>query len=1025
MALSQTQVSQLFVAIFGRASEGDGNKYWQNQGTMQEVAAKMLATEDAVEYFSGAVDTDKDFIEFIYLNVFNKTYEDDAAGIDHWVLELSQGKTRAEVIADMIVAAQDPENAGDAQDLFNNKVALSDYMADNVAKTLDDYKTKTTFKNAKNENGAFDITSDKASLEAAKKAVDSIVAGSISGKVEYLTVGSDKLEGTDGDDLFIARVEQNGNGNESNTLGSGDVIKGNGGNDTLKAEIVTAYNIASKTKDIKPVTVDVENIEITVQSNDETDKDGNNSSLATIDAANMNGVKKISSIGSNGDLLVKNMMGSNNVVDKNGFVTEKVYDYSTKDQTVEFAYSGNKDSNWNEANMTVFYDQDYLVRESIDRYSTTMEIRVANAFKNKDKKLPLDGFKSIILTLGDKKLPVDISSAEILSENAAYFKVIELINAAVKAEGGDWEQVEATQMKARELFFSEEVQGENGNYFPTESAGTYLPILLTYKGSKDISFDKAIFESKNNITDGNRVETSIINPVYEINEHETLSINVDLEKVGNAADGGALVIGSMNKNANNKFNEKQAITVTDTVAGFDEFNVSVKGDKSKNSSLSKLISTDNTLRKVTIASELDKNAANLTIGNSHTGNDITDSATAAAAFKDVQVMDASKFNGNLELNAGFTKEIVAKYLKNEGKVSFKKDTQLSFNGEKALFDYKGGSGADELNLFLDGSGTGIFANAFNSGTNTNTNVFEMNINGGAGKDEITVKFDTDDLITYKNVTNITINGGAGDDTINIKSAATKATFKIAFDGDFGHDTILGFNAGEITKTDEKQDINLSGFTAHAGEAILITIGEEQYTYTVKNNDLGASEAGIMSDVEIAAKVKAMLDADTVFTTTNNSGATLDFEKTGVNVESVKVEIVKAQELKGTFAKDYKTSHSAVANTKEEGGLLSGEAGADVLDFKAYDVKGIVSYENTINTSTYTKVKDLGATVAGDKILALIESTHKQGVYDVYETTYGKSAKDIVAENNVKGSIDFTDTGDVNFVSTLDASQLLF
>lgn len=31
MALTQEQVSQLYVAIFNRASEGEGNEYWQDQ----------------------------------------------------------------------------------------------------------------------------------------------------------------------------------------------------------------------------------------------------------------------------------------------------------------------------------------------------------------------------------------------------------------------------------------------------------------------------------------------------------------------------------------------------------------------------------------------------------------------------------------------------------------------------------------------------------------------------------------------------------------------------------------------------------------------------------------------------------------------------------------------------------------------------------------------------------------------------------------------------------------------------------
>ncbi len=50
--LTQTQVSQLYVSIFGRASEGSGNAYWcSTQDNMVTAADVMLSTTAALSYF--------------------------------------------------------------------------------------------------------------------------------------------------------------------------------------------------------------------------------------------------------------------------------------------------------------------------------------------------------------------------------------------------------------------------------------------------------------------------------------------------------------------------------------------------------------------------------------------------------------------------------------------------------------------------------------------------------------------------------------------------------------------------------------------------------------------------------------------------------------------------------------------------------------------------------------------------------------------------------------------------------------
>jgi hypothetical protein len=164
MGLTRTQVSQLYVTLFGRASEGNGNTYWMtDQSDMTDTANIMLETDAAKTYFGATLTDHQAFIEHIYLNSFGKTYSQDRAGIDYWITELNTGKSQGKVVNSIIVAAQDPSNAGAAQDQFNNRVEVSDYTASKIAK----YTDLTTF-----EGFIDSVTDDDATVTAAKIAVD-------------------------------------------------------------------------------------------------------------------------------------------------------------------------------------------------------------------------------------------------------------------------------------------------------------------------------------------------------------------------------------------------------------------------------------------------------------------------------------------------------------------------------------------------------------------------------------------------------------------------------------------------------------------------------------------------------------------------------------------------------------------------------------------------------------------------------------------------------------------------------------
>ena len=170
-ALTKTEVSELYVALFNRASEGEGNNYWQtNQPDLIKTAEAILNTTDSKEYFGSSLDTNQAFIEHIYKNTLNKTIDDDPEGIQYWTDELNSGKSRAEIVISLINAIKSYKDSSgktkEAYDQFMNRVKISDYMADKVYKAPSDYKISTKF-----DNG-LPVTFDTSTISNAKELVD-------------------------------------------------------------------------------------------------------------------------------------------------------------------------------------------------------------------------------------------------------------------------------------------------------------------------------------------------------------------------------------------------------------------------------------------------------------------------------------------------------------------------------------------------------------------------------------------------------------------------------------------------------------------------------------------------------------------------------------------------------------------------------------------------------------------------------------------------------------------------------------
>jgi hypothetical protein len=196
-ALTRNDVSMLYVSIFNRASEGEGNAYWGNRAdlqTMASTATAMLDTEAAKNYFGSSLNSNQKFIEHIYQNTLNKTYWDDPEGITYWVNQLNGGRTRGEVVADLVGVIKDYRPGGpyydptdqatiNAYNQFTNRVAVSNYMAETVQNTPNNWQTVTQF-----GPGGLNVTFAAATVDTARQAINQFsgnASGSLKDDIDY------------------------------------------------------------------------------------------------------------------------------------------------------------------------------------------------------------------------------------------------------------------------------------------------------------------------------------------------------------------------------------------------------------------------------------------------------------------------------------------------------------------------------------------------------------------------------------------------------------------------------------------------------------------------------------------------------------------------------------------------------------------------------------------------------------------------------------------------------------------------
>lgn len=211
----RTDVSQLYVALFGRAPDGEGLGYWVQQRdagqSMTQIANTMYATTPARAYFPSFM-TNGEIIASFYVNVLGRTA--DTEGLAFWTAKLNaSGATPGSVIAEMInvvahYTGTDPAGLT-SQALYNNKVAVAQWYGE--------------------QNGAIaGATTILAGVTADPATVTAAMSGSVtSGQTLNLTTDADTVEITTANTVDIVKGYWEGTAG-SDTFSVADAINGNG-----------------------------------------------------------------------------------------------------------------------------------------------------------------------------------------------------------------------------------------------------------------------------------------------------------------------------------------------------------------------------------------------------------------------------------------------------------------------------------------------------------------------------------------------------------------------------------------------------------------------------------------------------------------------------------------------------------------------------------------------------------------------------------------------------------------------------
>lgn len=502
-----------------------------------------------------------------------------------------------------------------------------------------------------------------------------------------------------------------------NTLQSGDSIDGGAGTDTLLADLGTSNKFA-----ITPETKSVEIVKFRVQAEGEDGGEGNTSGAAdkgaTIDAERMQGVKEFWSSNSRADLKVEDVRINSNQV------------------TI-----GMENTDAGGVDMRVYFDNQNLVQNGKSGAQLSLEL-IDTRGAQKGQPLLDNPYSGFNFTMDGKTVTV---KSKAIDDAQTYEELATAINDALKAAGIKGVTAEVgPNFTAKDTVSGTNVQGST--------------IILTNSGSE-------ILGPGNWIADGGVPPSSGLhtNMGKDAPGCTLIETDVKLDNVGRVDWGtvecgdrtvwgsgaGVLKIGAMGNRG-----------------GVQQFNVEVD----RGSWLAGMSSTNMALEKVVLTNGAAK--GNLYLGSAiETGFDNNVLFAKAPTFMkndglvNVRELNGSAFEGQLNIGAAIDDKLYERDLDRTSGSSSSNTDNGAYKGDDLAFQYNLGKGNDLLNLSLSSKVAG-------------DQDFSLNVNGGAGNDQVLFKFvDTAGALAtattnaaQKVLNNVTLNGGEGNDTITTQGA---------------------------------------------------------------------------------------------------------------------------------------------------------------------------------------------------------------------------------------------------------------
>lgn len=753
---TMTQLQEMYIGLLGRAADQAGLTYWANeidQGNMTIDDVRANVVNEQPEYADGLGSmTRSQALNELYNNLFNR--DADAEGLEYWVNGGGASVNFDQLVLALIDGAQPMDRL-----ILDNRAEVANYYSEYAS----------SFNNGEAAAVLANVDNTRASVEAAISQVD---GGSYNSEIR-LTDGEDILNGSRGDDLFTAKIVDN-----NNTLESGDEIYGGAGNDTLTADIGNSQNFA-----ITPELNSVENVVIRAQASaTDINNDNNINDAVQIDAERSVGVNHWESNNSRADLVIEDVRIRD--------------DQLTKDITIAMV-----DTDAGNVDYSVYFDQLSLRKEGATEIAPrelTLQLVDLIGAGNADgplKNLPLTGF-TIRLTDGTE---IILDGGDAVNNATTYADLVEALN-TVLAE----EELDGTfEFTLGENFTASGTAADDTVYRATEPQ-IQLSIL---DGSLDQDIGFASVPGTNTSTSGFRFDPNEVTAEFRYNEQivgdtgeidPLITSTVILDNVGRGSMGGDLVIGGMSTGT------------TSESKGVEQFDITVE----QSSQLQRIASTNDTLEVVNIVNGTEK--GDLTVTGEveinpfpeYSGKpqglsddqgdqfiDGTQNDYRGFGFTNVREINASEFEGKLNLNLALDGNVVDKYMD-----LF--DVAANPAEDNIEFQYTLGTNDDDFFLAL---GSGNLSNP-ELGTTTRED-FDLLIEGGAGDDTIdTVIYeqplfegdeangDDGDANWYINSSenaNLMIDAGEGNDTVS-----THGSGNWVVDLGVGDDTYYADNTGD-------------------------------------------------------------------------------------------------------------------------------------------------------------------------------------------------------------------------------------